>query len=157
LKDAEYWARWFLNRNGLGHFDLIFYQMPDPCGFYYKHAIALSAPFVIMNTMTEVWDAIKHEIAHAIAPQNAEHGATFRDVCYRRLGITTGEFIDRRLLSEGFNKLHREYTADERRVARGERAADYICLVVAADEKARPRKPGMRGSTDLRFVDYGTL
>jgi predicted SprT family Zn-dependent metalloprotease len=45
---------------------------------YARRVISLSAALVALNTEESVRDTILHEIAHALAPQNAGHGPQWR-------------------------------------------------------------------------------
>ena len=157
LRDAVYWARWHMRQHNIGDWNLVLYLPPSPSAFCCKgaRAIGLSLPFALLNDMSALWQAIKHEIAHSKTREAADHGLEFRDVCYRELGVPTDECIPGETLNPAYMTLFKEHVADPVRCGAGERAIDGICRILAAE--AGERRPGTTGTTDLRFIDRGTL
>lgn len=55
--------------------------------YYQRRRIELSAHYVLRNLEASVRDTILHEIAHALAGQQAGHGPAWKALC-RQLGAT---------------------------------------------------------------------
>lgn len=53
------------------------------CCRHRNHTISLSRALVELNSIYEVEDVIRHELAHALAGEGAGHGTVWKSMCYR--------------------------------------------------------------------------
>lgn len=91
LRDAEAMAIREMNRHALSHWTFAWDDRRRRFGSctWAKRTITLSRPLTEMNPVHQVRETILHEIAHALAGQDAGHGPAWRRVA-RQIG-STGE------------------------------------------------------------------
>ncbi len=80
--DALQLARELLKEHNLGHYSVVLSQRRRNVGRCYRHSnkIALSAHWIACNDEAFIKGVILHEIAHALAPPQAEHNHEWREI-----------------------------------------------------------------------------
>lgn len=95
LHDAERMARSLMDQHGLSHWRFKFDRAKQRFGLcdYNKYTISLSHDLTVLNGEDEVRNTILHEIAHALAGNDAGHGYEWKSVA-RSIGCTGDRCYD---------------------------------------------------------------
>ncbi len=151
LRDFNYWSRWHLDRMGLGDYDIFLYDEPVPyLGFYRKgtRAIALSLPFVLLNSWSDVIRVVQHEASHALCPAGTDHGEEWKRTAWKNGVDRPGEYTE---CSPEFYEYLKVWESDHKRAFQ----AWILRLNVeeTMDNEGRERRTGDRkGRLRLEFL-----
>jgi hypothetical protein len=146
LMDAMQMGRQLLKNNGLPHFYLFLFDLPQPDGVHYRNNIGLNAIYVLAHDSFDVAGTILHEVAHGhldgIVPleESKEHGADFQATCLRLRGDVSAPPST----NEDFTKLVGFYRENAQLQVMGD-----SCMASIVKELDRWSDAGLQGCDDL--------